>query len=90
MGSIVTALAGTAIGTAASGLGFFIAPPGILAGAGVGLLWGLGRFGWRTLAKRAREGRVEDADPREDESVDAGEERPVAPEPKLGAQVEVW
>lgn len=91
VGSIIAALAGTAIGTVASGVGFFIAPPGILAGAGVGLLWGLGKYSWRILAKRAREGKVEGADPRQDERVDAGEEpSSPPPEPKLGAEVEVW
>lgn len=90
VGSIIAALAGTAIGTVASGVGFFIAPPGILAGAGVGLLWGLGKYSWRILAKRAREGKVEGADPREDERVDSGEESPPSPEPKLGSKVEVW
>lgn len=90
VGSIVAALAGTAIGSVTGGVGFFIAPPGILAGAGVGLLWGLGKYGWRTLARRAREGKVEDADPRQDEKVDAGEERRPPPEPKLGTKVEVW
>lgn len=90
VGSIVAALAGTAIGSVASGVGFFIAPPGILAGAGEGLLWGLGRYGWRTMARRAREGKVEGADPRQDEKVDAGGERAPPPEPKLGTKVEVW
>ncbi|KAF2084770.1 hypothetical protein K490DRAFT_9815, partial [Saccharata proteae CBS 121410] len=44
VGSLTAAIAGTAIGSVASGAAFVIAPPGILAGAGVGLLWGVGKF----------------------------------------------
>lgn len=67
VGAITAAIAGTAIGSIASGAAFVIAPTGIVGGAGVGLLWGLGKFGWRTLARRVRSGEVHDADAREDE-----------------------
>lgn len=90
VGSIIAAVAGTAVGSMVTGIGFFIAPPGILAGAGVGLLWGLGKFGWRTLARRARDGNAEHADPKLDEEVDAGKARQPPPEPKLGTNVEPW
>lgn len=82
MGALATAVAGTAIGSVVSGAAFVIAPTGILGGAGVGLLWAVGKFGWR----RAR-GRVDGrrgGDARRDERVDAeGEEaRPVVREPR--------
>ena len=71
MGALATAVAGTAIGSVVSGAAFVIAPTGILGGAGVGLLWAVGTFGWRRA--RARVGRGEDA--RRDEREDAeGEE----------------
>jgi hypothetical protein len=73
IGSLAAALAGTAIGSVASGAAFVLAPTGIFAGAGVGLLWGLGKFGWRTLGRRVRKGKVDGADPRKDEDFDAGE-----------------
>ncbi|KAF2222811.1 hypothetical protein BDZ85DRAFT_166300, partial [Elsinoe ampelina] len=56
VGALTAAVAGTAIGSMTAGVGFILAPPGIFAGAGVGLVWGLGKFGWRTLAKRVRSG----------------------------------
>jgi hypothetical protein len=76
IGSVAAAVAGTAIGSVVSGVGFIVAPTGIFAGAGVGLLWGLGKFGWRTLARRTRGGDV-DSDPRKDELLDAGEHKTV-------------
>jgi hypothetical protein len=77
IGSLAAAVAGTAIGSVVSGAGFILAPTGIFAGAGVGLLWGLGKFGWRTLARRARNGNLDKADARQDEQSDAGEDKPV-------------
>jgi len=67
VGAITAAIAGTAIGSIASGAAFVVAPPGIFAGAGVGLVWGLGKFGWRVLARRVWHGETHDADPRADE-----------------------
>lgn len=52
-----------------SGVGFLLAPTGILGGATVGLLWGVGKFGWRRFAKKARDGT---GDARRDERDDAG------------------
>jgi hypothetical protein len=75
VGSLAAAVAGTAIGSVASGAAFVIAPTGIFAGAGIGLLWGLGKFGWRTFARRAKHGDVHTADPKADEHHDAGEDR---------------
>jgi hypothetical protein len=73
IGSLAAAVAGTAIGSVASGAAFVLAPTGIFAGAGVGLLWGMGKFGWRTLGKRVRKGKVDGEDARKDENFDAGE-----------------
>lgn len=70
VGAITAAIAGTAIGSVASGAAFILAPTGIFAGAGVGLLWGLGKFSWRILAKRVRKGDVEHANARTDEEVE--------------------
>jgi hypothetical protein len=70
VGAITAAIAGTAIGSVASGAAFIIAPPGIFAGAGVGLIWGLGKFGWRVLAKRVRTGETHNANPRLDEQAE--------------------
>ena len=49
--------------------------------------WSFGTFGWKTLA---REGRVDEADPRKDEELDAEEEKPLPLEPKLGMKVGAW
>lgn len=72
VGAIVAAVSTTAIGSLASGAAFVIAPTGILGGAGVGLLWAVGKFGWRRASKRmSRNGEEHGADPRKDESDDA-------------------
>ncbi|KAF2136899.1 uncharacterized protein K452DRAFT_116869 [Aplosporella prunicola CBS 121167] len=68
VGAATAAVAGTAIGSVVSGAAFVVAPTGILGGGAVGLLWGLGRVGWRVLARRARTG-----DARVDEKAGAGE-----------------
>lgn len=42
-----------------SGVGFILAPTGILGGATVGLLWGVGKIGfrgWRRFAHKAKQG----------------------------------
>ena len=69
MGALATAVAGTAIGSVVSGAAFVIAPTGILGGAGVGLLWAVGKFGWRRASARVRRERGVDA--RGDERRDA-------------------
>lgn len=82
VGALTAAIAGTAIGTVASGAAFVIAPTGIVGGAGAGLLWGLGKFGWRTLARKIRSGEAHHADARADEKHDGGEVDPIKP-PKM-------
>lgn len=67
-----------------------IAPTGILGGAGVGLLWAVGKFGWRRASHRMRKKNGEDgSDPRKDEREDAdqGEERDAVP---LIPKAEPW
>jgi len=79
-GALAAAVAGTAIGSVVSGAAFVIAPTGILGGAGMGLLWAVGKFGWRRAKKRMdRSG-----DPRRDEHEDAkgGEEEVVVRVPR--------
>ncbi|KAK4544848.1 hypothetical protein LTR36_003752 [Oleoguttula mirabilis] len=72
VGAIVAAISGTAIGSIASGAAFVIAPTGILGGAGVGLLWAVGKFGWRRARARVNKGEHDGhADPRKDEHEDA-------------------
>jgi hypothetical protein len=59
IGSLTAFVAGTAIGSAVSGVGFILAPTGILGGATVGLLWGVGKIGfrgWRRFAHKAKQG----------------------------------
>ncbi|OTA36420.1 hypothetical protein BTJ68_03450 [Hortaea werneckii EXF-2000] len=56
------------------GAAFLLAPTGILGGAGVGLLWAIGRFGWRRArARMDRRHHDESGDPRKDEQEDAHE-----------------
>jgi hypothetical protein len=68
IGSLAAAVAGTAIGTAVSGVGFILAPTGILGGALAELIWGMAKFGWRRFARKARDGA---GDARADERYDA-------------------
>ena len=71
-GALVAAVSATAIGSVASGAAFVIAPTGILGGAGVGLLWAIGKFGWRRATARMRRGEHDaHADPRRDEHMSA-------------------
>jgi hypothetical protein len=67
-GALVAAVSGTAIGSVVSGVGFLVAPTGILGGAGVGLVWALAKFGWKRAGKGSK-GAGED--PRRDEREDA-------------------
>jgi hypothetical protein len=91
VGALITAVAGTAIGSVASGAAFFIAPPGILSGAGVGLLWAVGRFGWRRArARMQRAQQDERVDPREDEKADAEGEPPARRVPERVPKVDPW
>ncbi|KAK3073676.1 hypothetical protein LTR53_004540 [Teratosphaeriaceae sp. CCFEE 6253] len=75
VGAAVAAISGTAIGSIFSGAAFVLAPTGILGGAGVGLLWAVGKYGWRKATARVQ-GRVgakrgKSGDPRKDERADA-------------------
>ena len=70
VGALTAAIAGTAIGSVASGAAFVIAPPGIFAGAGVGFIWALGKFGWRMFGRRMKTGEAHDANPRLDEQTE--------------------
>lgn len=67
-GALIAAVSGTAIGSLVSGVGFLVAPTGILGGAGVGLVWALAKFGWRRVGKGRKGG---EGDPRRDEREDA-------------------
>jgi hypothetical protein len=67
LGALGAAVAGTAIGSVVSGAAFVVAPTGIVGGAGAGLLWAVGKFGWR----RARARMERSGDPRVDERADA-------------------
>ena len=64
-GALIAAVSGTAIGGLVSGVGFLVAPTGVLGGAGVGLVWALAKFGWRRVGKGRKGGAGED--PRRDE-----------------------
>lgn len=44
-----SAIGATAFGTAVSGVGFILAPPGILASVGIGSVWMLGKYGFRKM-----------------------------------------
>lgn len=68
IGAVTAAVAGTAVGSVVSGAAFVVAPTGILGGAGVGLLWAVGKFGWRRAKARVQKGQEGDArgDERED------------------------
>lgn len=85
VGAIGAAVAGTAIGSVASGAAFILAPPGIVAGAGVGLMWAVAKFGWRTMGRRVKKGDVEGVSARQDEELEH------VPEPAIkAARVEPW
>jgi hypothetical protein len=75
IGALGAAVAGTAIGSVVSGAAFVIAPTGIVGGAGAGLLWAVGKFGWR----RARARMERTGNPRVDERADADGEEEVKP-----------
>jgi hypothetical protein len=45
----VSAIGATAFGGAASGFGFILAPPGILASVGIGTIWMAGKYGFRKM-----------------------------------------
>ncbi len=55
VGSVIAAIGSTAVG---SGVAFFVAPPTLFASVGVGLIWALGRWGFRKMGvgERVAEG----------------------------------
>jgi hypothetical protein len=57
VGSVIAAVGSTAIG---SGVAFFVAPPTLFASVGVGLIWAVGKWGFRKMGvgERAAEGVV--------------------------------
>lgn len=78
VGALTAAVAGTAFGTLTGGIGFLLAPTGILGGAGVGLVWGAARMGWagwRMLGRRVRSGDVGRRSARLDEEEAVGMSR---------------
>jgi hypothetical protein len=50
--SIVAAVGAGAMGTAVSGVGFVLAPTGIMAAVTSGMVWGVGRWAARRVQKR--------------------------------------
>ncbi|GAM84669.1 hypothetical protein ANO11243_026680 [Dothideomycetidae sp. 11243] len=86
VGAATAAVAGTAFGTVTGGIGFVLAPPGILAGAGIGLIWAIAKFGWRTAVGRVRRGDT-GADPRRDEREERGERYPAE---RVQMRTEPW
>ncbi|KAI9746624.1 MAG: hypothetical protein M1818_000338 [Claussenomyces sp. TS43310] len=49
VGSIVAALGATAFGGVVSGVGFLAAPPTIATSLGIGLIWAVGKWGFRKM-----------------------------------------
>lgn len=49
VGSAVAALSATAIGGAVSGVGLVLAPPTLVGSVGIGLIWSLGKWGFRKM-----------------------------------------
>jgi len=92
VGAISAAVAGSAFGTITGGVGFLLAPQGILAGAGVGLLWGLARVGWGMAYKRVRSGQAGDGkvDARADERGETEYNKRRGVEDAVGGPVEIW
>lgn len=72
VGSAVAAVGGTVLGPFMGAAAFLVAPTGIFAFAGAGLIWGIARFGWKTIAWKIRHGRAK-GNARLDERKDAGE-----------------
>jgi hypothetical protein len=49
VGTVVAALGATALGGAVTGVGWILAPPGILASVGIGAVWAAGKWGLRKM-----------------------------------------
>jgi hypothetical protein len=77
VGSVLAAVGSSAIG---SGVAFFVAPPTLLAGVGVGLIWAVGRWGFRRMGggERVAEGVVRSRDETKRDGGWRGEQGPGA------------
>lgn len=49
MGSIVAAVGASAFGGAVSGAAFLLAPPTLATSLGIGLMWAVGKWGFRRM-----------------------------------------
>lgn len=54
VGSVVAAVGATAFGGFVSGIGWVLAPPGILGTVAVGTAWAIGKWGFRKLGVKER------------------------------------
>lgn len=54
VGAAVAAVGATALGGVASGAAFVVAPPTIIGSLGMGLVWSVGRYGFRKATERTR------------------------------------
>ncbi|KAF2209664.1 hypothetical protein CERZMDRAFT_100075 [Cercospora zeae-maydis SCOH1-5] len=101
VGALTAALATTAVGSVISGVGFVVAPTGIVGGAVMGVVWGVGKLGWSRVwrgAKNKKERSDGEGDARRDEREDAeglddlgrGERRVGEVRTPAGTRVEPW
>jgi hypothetical protein len=56
VGSAVAAIGATAFGGVVSGAAFVLAPPTIATSVGIGLIWAVGKWGFKRFAVRERVG----------------------------------
>jgi hypothetical protein len=77
VGSVIAAVGSTAIG---SGVAFFVAPPTLFASVGVGLIWAVGKWGFRKMGvgERVAEGVVRSHDDTRRDGSWGGEQGPMA------------
>lgn len=54
VGAAVAALGATAFGSVFSGVAFVAAPPTMVASLGIGLVWAVGRWGFKKAAKKVQ------------------------------------
>lgn len=80
IGAGVAAVSATALGSVASGAAVFLAPTTIVGSLGMGLVWMVGRFGFRKAAEKTRKmrGKGKHGDVGSGEMVDEG-----VPEPRF-------
>jgi hypothetical protein len=60
VGTLVAAVGATAFGSVISGAAFVVAPPSIAASVGIGLIWSVGKWGFRKMGvgRKVQEGGV--------------------------------